>query len=162
MTVESQVTVDIRAQKTLQSGLTSAVTDHSYSITVEAGDSTKVFRATSTFPASGSVDTSLSSAGFTAVKLVCVRNLSTTSSIAMSAGWNGSDFRNFIVDALGWNFSPMINLGALTLRGYPIRPRGSFLISCPNSEGFSTQSGGDIIRVGGVSGQSFELYVMGV
>jgi hypothetical protein len=55
----------------------------------------------------------------------------------------------------------MVNLGNLTLRGYPIRPGGVFLLSCPNSDGFSTTSGGDILRIGGVPGQPFQIYIMG-
>jgi hypothetical protein len=55
----------------------------------------------------------------------------------------------------------MINLGALTLRGYPIREGGAILLSCPNSEGFATTGGGSILRIGGTTGQEYEIYVMG-
>jgi hypothetical protein len=162
MSVEAVVNVEIAATKTTQSGLATAVAQYPVRLTVEAGDCTKVWSTTATFPGTGHVDTFLAAnAGMTAVKLVYVKNLSTTSSIALTAGWNGTDFRNFIPDIQSWNFSPMVNLGNLTLRGYPIRPRGAFLLSCPNSEGFSTASGGDLFRVGGVVGQSFELYLMG-
>jgi hypothetical protein len=54
-----------------------------------------------------------------------------------------------------------VNLGGLTLRGYPIRPAGSFLLSCPNSDGFATTVGGSILRVGGVPGERYEFYAMG-
>jgi hypothetical protein len=102
-----------------------------------------------------------SSIGVSAVKLLCLKNLSTTSQIALSAGWSGSQFSLFRQDVTSWNFSPMINLGALTLRGYPIREGGAFLLSCPNSAGFATTSGGSILRIGGVTGQEYEIYVMG-
>jgi hypothetical protein len=55
----------------------------------------------------------------------------------------------------------MINLGSLTLRGYPIREGGAMLLSCPNSAGFDTTAGGSILRIGGAGGQSYEIYVMG-
>jgi hypothetical protein len=67
----------------------------------------------------------------------------------------------FRQDATAWNFSPMINLGSLTLRGYPIREGGTLLLSCPNSDGFGTTAGGSILRIGGTAGQSYEIYVMG-
>lgn len=162
MTVAAQVSLDIRATKSAKTGLTSSVSDCSYRISIDGGGSTKTYRSTYTFPASGAVDIGLISLGFSAVKLLCLKNNSTTSSIALAAGWGGSDFRNFIVDTQAWNFAPMINLGSLTLRGYPVRQGGTFLIACPNTEGFATSPGGDILRVGGVSGQSFELYAMGV
>lgn len=162
MSLDAVVNVEIEATKTAQSGLTTAVSRHPVRFTVDVGDCTKVWSATMTFTGLGYVDTFLAyTAGMTTVRLVYVKNLSTTSSIALAAGWNGTDFRNFIPDYQAWNFSPMVNLGSLTLRGYPIRPGGVFLLSCPNSEGFSTASGGDLFRVGGVAGQSFELYVMG-
>jgi hypothetical protein len=55
----------------------------------------------------------------------------------------------------------MINLGFLSLRGYPIREGGAMLLSCPNSAGFGTTEGGSILRIGGTNGQSYEIYVMG-
>jgi hypothetical protein len=99
--------------------------------------------------------------GLGTVKLLCLKNLSTTNQIAMTAGWTGSQFSLFRQDVTSWNFSPMINLGALTLRGYPIREGGAILLSCPNSEGFATTGGGSILRIGGTTGQGYEIYVMG-
>jgi hypothetical protein len=55
----------------------------------------------------------------------------------------------------------MINLGSLTLRGYPIREGGAMLLCCPNSIGFGTTVGGSILRIGGTAGQQYEIYVMG-
>lgn len=162
MSLEAVVNVEIEATRTAQSGLTTAVSRHPIRFTVDVGDCSKVWSATRSFPGVGYVDTFLySTAGMQTVRLIYIKNLSTTSSIALAAGWNGTDFRNFIPDYQSWNFSPMVNLGSLTLRGYPIREGGVFLLSCPNSEGFSTSSGGDLLRVGGIVGQSFEMYVMG-
>ena len=55
----------------------------------------------------------------------------------------------------------MVNLGNLTLRGYPIRPLGSFMLSCPNSTGFATSTGGETLRIGGPANTQYEIYVMG-
>jgi hypothetical protein len=160
MTLAAQVVVDIKATKTAQSGLTSSVDQHPLSISVSVGDCSKVWSDRRAVGAFGFDDIDFSTLGVSAVKLLCVKNLS-SSDMALSAGYNGVDFRNFIVDTLAWNFAPMINLGSLTLRGMPIRAGGSYLLSCPNSSGFATTSGGSRLRIGGVSGSSYEIFVMG-
>ena len=161
MTVSATVQASIDATETSQHGLTTAVRTERASFSIQVGDCTKTWTANPVFSGLGYHDVLLSSAGLSVVKLIYVKNESATHSIALTAGWNGTDFRNFILDYQSWNFSPMVNLGSLTLRGYPIRPRGVFMLSCPNSDVFSTVSGGDILRIGGAAGQSFEIYLMG-
>lgn len=161
MTLDATVVVDIEAKETTQSGLTTSVIVNPIRLAINVGDCQKTLDLTRTFPGAGLYDVSLAAGGISTVKLLYVRNLSSTSSIAMTAGWNGTDFRNFVLDYQSWNFAPMVNLGSLTLRGYPIRPGGVFMLSCPNSDGFSTTSGGDILRIGGVAGQQFQIFVMG-
>lgn len=160
MTLTATVTVDVSATKAVTSGLTSAIDQHPLRFAVEAGDCAKVWSDRRTVGAFGHDDINFSTIGISAVKLLFVKNLATTD-IALSAGWGGSDFRNFIVDTLSWNFSPMVNLGSLSLRGLPIRSGGAYLLSCPNSSGFSTLSGGSLLRIGGQSGSSYEIYVLG-
>lgn len=161
MTLAATVQASIDATKTTQQGLTTAVNVERASFTIQAGDCSKTYSASPVFSGLGFHDILLANVGFASVKLLYIKNNSNAHSIAMTAGWNGTDFRNFVIDYQSWNFAPMVNLGSLTLRGYPIRPKGVFLLSCPNSDGFSTASGGDILRIGGVSGQSFEIYIMG-
>lgn len=160
MTLAAQVSVDILATKTAQSGLTSAVDRHPLRIAVDVGDCSKVWSDRRAVGAFGFDDIDFATIGVSSVKLICVKNLS-ASDMALSAGYNGTDFRSFIVDTMAWNFSPMINLGGLTLRGMPIRAGGSYLLSCPNSSGFATTSGGSRLRIGGVGGASYEIFVMG-
>lgn len=161
MTLTAQVAGNVKASRLGQRGLTRSLTDSSVEFSFNVGDCTTVWSDRRTFPAAGFEDIDLLASGLSAVKLVCVKNLSSTSSLAIGAGWNGSQFNLFRQDVTSWNFSPMINLGSLTLRGYPVREGGAFLLSCPNSAGFATTSGGSILRIGGVSGQSYEIYVMG-
>ena len=142
------------------SGLARSVSAHSFDFSVSVGDCTKVFSDRRTF-SSGFDEIDFATIGMSVVKLIFVRNLSGTSQIALSAGWTGSQFSVFRQDVTSWNFSPMINLGSLTLRGYPIREGGTLLLSCPNSSGFGTTAGGSILRVGGTAGQAYEIYVMG-
>lgn len=161
MSLTASVRANILASRLEQRGLTTAATEHPVSFSFDVGDCSTVWSDLRTFGASGHDDIDLLANGIATVKLVCIKNLSSTSAIGLTAGWGGTDFRNFVQDTVGWNFSPMINLGALTLRGYPIREGGAFLLSCPNSSGFATTSGGSILRIGGVQGQAYEIYVMG-
>lgn len=161
MTVQAQVQAGVSAKVLTQSGLTTAVEDHTLQFTVDVGDCTEVWTDERTFGAAGYDEVDFADIGVATVKLLFVRNLSTTNQIALSAGWTGSQFSVFRQDTTSWNFSPMINLGSLTLRGYPIREGGAILLSCPNSIGFGTTAGGSVLRIGGTSGQSYEIYVMG-
>lgn len=161
MTVQAQVQAGISARVQIVSGLTSAVEDHTVQFTVDVGDCTEVWSDRRQFGAAGYDEVDFSTLGIDTVKLLFVRNLSSAHQIALSAGWTGSQFSVFRQDVSSWNFSPMINLGGLTLRGYPIREQGSILLSCPNSDGFGTTAGGSILRIGGTTGQSYEIYVMG-
>lgn len=161
MSLAAQVTARVQAAGRVQSGLTKSLTDSTIEFSFNVSDCTTVWSDRRTFPSLGYEDIDLAGVGLGVVKLLCLKNLSATSSIALAAGWNGSQFSIFRQDVTAWNFSPMINLGSLTLRGYPIRERGAMLLSCPGSAGFSTAVGGSILRVGGVPGESYEIYVMG-
>ena len=160
MSVQATVQAVVRAQSVATSGLAQEMMDNIVSFAFDVGDCTKVWSDRRTF-ASGMDEVDFAAVGLGTVKLLCLKNLSTTNQIAMSAGWTGSQFSLFRQDATSWNFSPIINLGALTLRGYPIREGGAILLSCPNSEGFATTGGGSILRIGGTTGQEYEIYVMG-
>lgn len=160
MSVQATVQAVVRAQSVATSGLASEFVNNIVSFAFDVGDCTKVWSDRRTF-ASGMDEVDFAAVGLGTVKLLCLKNLSTTNQIAMSAGWTGSQFSLFRQDVTSWNFSPMINLGALTLRGYPIREGGAILLSCPNSEGFATTGGGSILRIGGTTGQEYEIYVMG-
>ena len=160
MTLTATIDVDVSATKAATSGLTSAIDQHPLRFSVEAGDCAKVWSDRRTVGAFGHDDINFATIGISTVKVLFIKNLASTD-IGLSAGWGGSDFRNFIVDALAWNFSPMVNLGSLSLRGLPIRAGGAYLLSCPNSSGFSTLSGGSLFRIGGQSGASYEIYVLG-
>lgn len=160
MSVQATVQAVVRARSVASSGLAQEMMDNIVSFAFDVGDCTKVWSDRRTF-ASGMDEVDFATVGLGTVKLLCLKNLSTTNQIAMSAGWTGSQFSLFRQDVTSWNFSPMINLGALTLRGYPIREGGAILLSCPNSEGFATTGGGSILRIGGTTGQEYEIYVMG-
>ena len=160
MSVQATVQAVVHAQSVASSGLAHEMMNNIVSFAFDVGDCTKVWSDRRTF-ASGMDEVDFATIGLGTVKLLCLKNLSTTNQIAMSAGWTGSQFSLFRQDATSWNFSPMINLGALTLRGYPIREGGAILLSCPNSEGFATTGGGSILRIGGTTGQEYEIYVMG-
>lgn len=160
MSITAQVQATVTARRLTQSGLTTEITEHPLSFFFDVGDCTAVWSDKRTF-ASGLDEVDFSTIGLGVVKLICIKNLSTTNQIALSAGWTGSQFSVFRQDVTSWNFSPMINLGSLTLRGYPIRESGAFLLSCPNSLGFGTTVGGSILRIGGTAGQQYEIYVMG-
>ena len=155
MTVSATVQASIDATKTSQSGLSAGTESRRMSFSVDVGDCDLAWSERRSCQAYGYDD------GVSVVKLLCVKNLSPSATIAMTAGWNGTDFRTFMTDTLAWNFAPMVNLGSLTLRGYPIKPLGSFLLSCPNSTGFATTSGGSVLRIGGPSGTAYEIYVLG-
>jgi hypothetical protein len=161
MTLAAQVHGNVRATRQTTVGLTREIGTEDIEFSFDAADCSKVWSDRRTFGAVGYDDVDLLGSGLSVVKLVCLKNLSATSSIAIGAGWTGSQFANFRRDVDAWNFSPMINLGSLTLRGYPIREGGAFLLSCPNTAGFATTGGGSIVRIGGVPGQSYEIYVMG-
>jgi hypothetical protein len=161
MSLTATVEARIFADRIGTSGLTQYVESAPVNFGVSVGDCTKVWRETRVFGSQGFDEVDFSLIGIDVVKVICINNLSDTTQIALSAGWNGSQFANFRQDVTSWNFSPMINLGSLTLRGYPIREKGSFLLSCPNSDGFGTTAGGSILRVGGTPGQQYEIYVMG-
>jgi hypothetical protein len=160
MTLSASVQAKVVARSLTTSGLTTQLSDHPLTFFFDVGDCTKVWTDRRTF-AGGLDEVDFSSIGLDVVKLLCIKNLSPTNQIALTAGWSGSQFSLFRQDTTSWNFSPMINLGALTLRGYPIRQGGAFMLSCPNSDGFATTSGGSILRVGGTTGQEYEIYVMG-
>lgn len=160
MSLTAQVRATVLARSLEQSGLTQAVSEHPLSFMFNVGDCTKVWSDRRTFSA-GFDEVDFAAAGLSVVKLLCLKNLSTTNQIALSAGWTGSQFSVFRQDVTSWNFSPMINLGSLTLRGYPIREGGAFLLCCPNSIGFGTTVGGSILRIGGTVGQDYEIYAMG-
>lgn len=160
MSVQATVQAVVRARSVASSGLAQEMMDNIVSFAFDVGDCTKVWSDRRTF-ASGMDEVDFATIGLGTVKLLCLKNLSTTNQIAMSAGWTGSQFSLFRQDVTSWNFSPMINLGALTLRGYPIREGGAILLSCPNSAGFATTGGGSILRIGGTTGQEYEIYVMG-
>jgi hypothetical protein len=161
MSVEAAVAVDIDAREVVTSGLTSAIKSHPLRFVLDVGDCTVVWSDRRACGGDGHDDIDLSEVGVSNVKVLCVRNLSSSSAIAMTAGWNGAEFRNFATDVVSWNFAPMVNLGSLSLRGYPIRPLGSFLLSCPNSTGFATTTGGSLLRIGGPSGTEYEIHIMG-
>ena len=160
MSLQAQVQAKVQARSQFANGLTTEIADHPLTFFFDVGDCTKVWSDRRTFE-SGFDEVDFSAIGIGTVKLLCLKNLSTTNQIALSAGWTGSQFSVFRQDASAWNFSPMINLGALTIRGYPIREGGTLLLSCPNSDGFGTTAGGSILRIGGTAGQSYEIYVMG-
>jgi hypothetical protein len=161
MTVSATVQASIDATKTSQSGLSAGTESRRMSFSVDVGDCDLAWSERRSCQAYGYDDVNLEASGVSVVKLLCVKNLSPSATIAMTAGWNGTDFRTFMADTLAWNFAPMVNLGSLTLRGYPIKPLGSFLLSCPNSTGFATTSGGSVLRIGGPSGTAYEIYVLG-
>jgi len=161
MSLTATVRANVSARLQSQSGLTTALTENPIEFSFDVGDCTTVWSDRRVFPDIGYDEVDFSTIGISTVKVLCIKNLSTTNQIAMTAGWTGSQFTTFRQDTTSWNFSPMINLGSLTLRGYPIREGGAILLSCPNSAGFATTSGGSILRIGGTSGQSYEIYVMG-
>jgi hypothetical protein len=161
MSVTAQVQAGVRARVQATSGLTQVIENNTLEFTVSVGDCDEVYTDRRQIGAAGFDEVDFSAVGIDVVKLLFIRNLSSSHQIAMSAGRAGSQFSVFRQDATSWNFSPMINLGSLTLRGYPIRENGSLLLSCPNSDGFGTTAGGSILRIGGTSGQEYEIYVMG-
>lgn len=161
MTVAARVQASVEAYKTTLSGLTRAVERHPISIGVDVGDCDTVWSDRRIFNIGGIDDINLGGIFTTAIKLLMVKNTSTTDSIALTAGPSARQFRLFVSDVDAWNFAPMINTGSLTLRGYPILPGGTFLISCPNTTGFSVTTGGAILRVGGTYLQQYEIYALG-
>jgi hypothetical protein len=161
MSVTAQVQAGVRARVQTTSGLTQVIENNTLEFTVSVGDCDEVYTDRRQIGAAGFDEVDFSAVGIDVVKLLFIRNLSSSHQIALSAGWTGSQFSVFRQDTTSWNFSPMINLGSLTLRGYPIRENGSLLLSCPNSDGFGTTAGGSILRIGGTSGQEYEIYVMG-
>ena len=161
MTLDASVVATVSARLQSQRGLTTAFTEHPIEFSFDVGDCTKVWSDRRPFGSVGYDEVDFSTIGMSTVKLLCIKNLSKTNQIALSAGWTGSQFSVFRQDVTSWNFSPMINLGSLSLRGYPIREGGAMLLSCPNSSGFATTVGGSILRIGGTSGQQYEIYVMG-
>ena len=161
MTLNAQISASVDALSEGVHGLTRSITCNSVSFDFNSGDCDKVWSDVNTFPAGGYVDIDMSAIGIGTVKLICLKNRSTSSSIGMTAGLSGSQFSNFLVDTQAWNFMPMINLGSLTLRGYPIRQGGAMLLACPDSTGFATTVGGSIMRLGGVAGEAYEIYIMG-
>lgn len=162
MTLTATVRASVEARRSTKAGLTTSVERHPVEFSVDAGDCSRVWSDRRTFPSIGIDDINLSSYVQGTVKLLFVRNLSETSTMALTAGPSSGQFRLFLADALSWNFAPMINTGSLSLRGYPIPPGGVFMVSCPNSVGLSIASGGSWLRLGGVAGQSYEIYVLGV
>jgi hypothetical protein len=161
MSLTASVLATVSARLQSRQGLSTAFTEQPIEFSFDVGDCTKVWSDRRTFADVGHDEVDFATVGIGTVKLLCIKNLSKTSQIALSAGWTGSQFSVFRQDVTSWNFSPMINLGSLTLRGYPIREGGAMLLSCPNSSGFATTSGGSILRIGGTSGQNYEIYVMG-
>ena len=160
MIFEATVQATAHARSLASSGLAQEMLDNIISFAFDVGDCTKVWSDRRTF-VNGMDEVDFATIGIGTVKLLCLKNLSTTNQIALAAGWTGNQFSLFRQDVSAWNFAPMINLGALTLRGYPIREGGAFMLSCPNSAGFATTGGGSILRIGGTTGQEYEIYVMG-
>ncbi len=160
MSVTAQVQAGISARRLTQSGLATATEDHTVQFMVDVGDCTEVWSDEREF-VNGRDDIDLAAVGFSVIKLLYIRNLSATRQIAISAGQSIGQFTVFPNDTLAWNFAPMINLGGLTLRGYPIRERGTFLMSCPNTFGFNATVGGSILRVGGTNGQRYQIQILG-
>jgi hypothetical protein len=161
MTVQAKVQATVSAQRFAKSGLASALEDYTVEFAATVGDCSEFWGEERVIGSAGFDEVDFATIGIDVVKLLYVRNLSSQHQIALSAGWTGSQFSVFRQDTTAWNFSPMINLGSLTLRGYPIREEGTLLLSCPNSDGFGTTAGGSILRIGGTAGQSYEIYVMG-
>lgn len=161
MSVTAQVRGSVEAYATETYGLASSVEAHPFSFFFDVGDCTEVWSDRRAIGADGYDEVDFATLDIDVVKLFAVKNLSTTSAIALGAGLSAGQFRIFRQDTTAWNFSPMINLGSLTLRGYPIREGGSFLLSCPNSLGFGTTVGGSILRIGGTAGEQYEIYAMG-
>lgn len=169
MTVAARVQASVEAYKSTTSGLTASVERHPIAIGVDVGDCDKVWSDRRTFTVALSEgrdgpsadDINLASFFTSAIKLLLIKNLSSSHSIALTAAPSLGQFRLFLQDTDAWNFSPMINTGSLTLRGYPILPGGAFLTSCPNSSGFSITTGGSILRIGGRLGESYEIYALG-
>lgn len=161
MSLTATVVAKADASLSQASGLAQSISAHSFDFSVSVGDCAKVFSDKRTFPSIGYDDVNLFAVGMSVVKLIFIKNLSASNQMALSAGWTGSQFSVFPASDVAWNFSPLINLGAITLRGYPIRERGCFMLSSPNTAGFGTTVGGSILRVGGTSGQQYEIYVMG-
>lgn len=161
MTVAARVQASVEAYKTTVSGLTRSVERHPISIGVDVGDCTNVWSDRRIFNIGGVDDINLAGEFPNAIKLLMVKNLSQTQSIALTAGPSAGQFRLFLQDTDSWNFSPMINTGSLTLRGYPILPGGTFLISCPNTTGFPTTVGGATLRIGGTHLEQYEIYALG-
>lgn len=160
MTLSATVAVDVNATKSATSGLTSVIDQHQLSFAVNVTDCTEAWSDRRTIGGLGYEDIDISQVGVSNIKMLCVRNMAATD-IAMSAGWSGNEFRIFPNEGTAWTFSPIINLGSAVLRGVPIRPGGVYLLSCPNSVGFPSASGGNILRVGGVSGSQFEVCILG-
>jgi len=158
LTASSRASVDyFRAES---AGISTAVYSKRIEFSAEIDDCTAVYAEKRTFGPSGFDE--IDFAGRLAVvKLLLIKNLSATASIGLSAGWTGTQFSIFRQDITAWNFSPMVNLGSLTLRGFPVRPRGSWFLSCPDSDGFATTAGGSILRIGGTQGQMYEFLAMG-
>ena len=161
MTVAARVQASVDAFRTTKSGLATSVERHPISFAVDAGDCTRVWSDRRTFPSNGADDINLANYVQNSVKLLFVRNLSTTSTMGLTAAPSAGQFRLFLADAASWNFSPMLNAGSLSLRGYPILPGGVFMVSCPNTSGLSIAVGGATLRLGGTAGQSYEIYVLG-
>ena len=161
MTLATQIRASIDARRTTRRGLSTELEVAPFDFGVDTSDLTKSWSDQRTFPAGGFDEVDFATLDIAAVKVLVVRNLSAASAIGLSAGWNGSQFANFRADATAWNFSPMVNLGSLTLRGYPILPGGFVILGCPNTSGLATTAGGSILRVGGVPGQKYEIKVMG-
>lgn len=161
MTVAAKVQASVEAYKSTTSGLTTSVERHPISIGVDVGDCDVVWSDRRIFNIGGIDDVNLAGIFQSTVKLLMVKNLSTSNSIALTAGPSAGQFRLFVADVDAWNFAPMINTGSLTLRGYPILPGGTFLISCPNTTGFPITTGGAILRVGGTHLQQYEIYALG-
>jgi len=160
MTLNATIAIDVNAAKTATSGLTSSVEQHPLRISVDVGDCDEVWSDRGSIGSSGFIDINLATIGISTVKFLLIKNLS-TKDIAFSAGWDGFEFRNLITPPLAWDFSPVLITGAATIQGLPIRAKGVYLLSCPNSSGYSTGIGGSRLRIGGQSGSSYEIYVLG-
>ena len=126
MSLTATVRANVSALLQSQSGLTTALTENPIEFSFDVGDCTTVWSDRRVFPAIGYDEVDFSTIGISTVKVLCIKNLSTTNQIAMTAGWTGSQFTTFRQDTTSWNFSPMINLGSLTLRGYPRAVRSCF------------------------------------
>lgn len=161
MSLSGIARVSVTAVLTGQQGLTNTFTEHPLFFSAPVSGCTKAWSDRRTIGATGSDDVNMAATGLSFVRLLAVTNLSTEHTMAIGAGWNGVEFRNFLIDSQAWNFAPLVNLGSATFRGYPVGPSGIFVTTSTTTAGLSTSVGGSILRIGGRSGHQYEIYALG-